>query len=158
MPSHAGSVSPQEPTSGAGGVWRGSRRRSEISWAAFQLGLCPQNGRCQGERSSPCRPILVLIARGDWREARADEPRPACDKGNHGPGIDEIAWVWLLVGKACPEVVMTPDKIKPVRQTCDGSEQTVDEICRILGVPRTSNHRRLDAQSVGDTGGILWCG
>jgi hypothetical protein len=53
---------------------------------------------------------------------------------------------------------MTPDKIKLARQTCDGREQTVDKICRVLGVPRTSDHRRLDSQSVGVTGGNLWCG
>jgi hypothetical protein len=53
---------------------------------------------------------------------------------------------------------MKPDKIKLARQTCDGREQTVDEICRVLGVPHAPNHRHLDSQSVGVTGGILWCG
>ena len=53
---------------------------------------------------------------------------------------------------------MTPDRIELARQTCGGREQTVDEICRVLGVSRTSDHRRLDSQSVGVTGGILWCG
>jgi len=53
---------------------------------------------------------------------------------------------------------MTPDKIKLARQMRDGKEQTVAEICRILGVPPTSNHRRLDSRSVGATGGIHWRG
>jgi hypothetical protein len=52
---------------------------------------------------------------------------------------------------------MTPDKIKLARQTCDGREQTVDAICRVLGMSHTAN-RRLDSRSVGVTGGILRCG
>ena len=53
---------------------------------------------------------------------------------------------------------MTPDKIKLARQMRDGKEQTVDEICRVPGMSRTSNRRRPDSQSVGVTGGTLWCG
>jgi hypothetical protein len=51
---------------------------------------------------------------------------------------------------------MTPEKIRLAPQTCDGKEQIVGEICRVRGVPRSSNHRRLDSQSVRVTGGIQW--
>ena len=53
---------------------------------------------------------------------------------------------------------MTPDKIELAPQTCDGNEQTVDEICRVLGMSHTSNRRRPDSQSIRVTGGTLWFG
>ena len=53
---------------------------------------------------------------------------------------------------------MTPDRIELAPQTSDGKEQAVDEIRRVPGMSRISNHRRPDSWSVRVTGGTLWCG
>ena len=114
--------------------------------------------RVNGPR--PCRPILVLIARGDWRAAAADVT-PTCvrESATTGQGVDEIAWAYLLIGKACSEVVMTPDKIKlaPTDVRREGADRRPDlPGYRGVLIPRATAVS--DSQSVGVTGGILWCG